>query len=237
MNKSAFDLPAAFFADLEDTKPTRNTFGDIHGNWTPSACMMWYDGIIDDILTHPGTRINEVAKRLGRSPSTISTIINSDLFKARWAQRREAFSAALDEKIRDKMFKVADLALDSTLAVLEKKRDAVPLPLLNDIAKTTLDRLGYFPSAPHPGASVNINLNPPVHQTVTAEGLARAREHLLRSERIIEAVVGPVPVVNRHEATVRKTNESESELNAGENGNTSPSPPAAGQEVETEEED
>ena len=56
--------------------------------------MRWYDRIIDDMLTHPGTTIADCAARLGRHEDTISTIVNCDLFRARYAQWCEPFNEA-----------------------------------------------------------------------------------------------------------------------------------------------
>jgi hypothetical protein len=157
--------------------------------------MAWYDGIIDDLLSHPGTTIKDCALRLGRSYGTVSTIYNSDLFKARYRQRREAFEETLKDKLTDKLVKVAEAALDHTLTALEKKRDAIPLPLLNDIAKSSLDRLGYGPEPPRSGSpSVNVNLtNNNATQTVSAEGLARARAHL----KTLELKKNPAPLQSK----------------------------------------
>jgi hypothetical protein len=179
-------LPEDFIADLDSVKPITNVFGDFGRFWRPTTAMAWYDGIIDDLLSHPGTTIKDCAQRLGRSYGTVSTIYNSDLFKARYRQRREAFEETLKDKLTDKLVKVAEAALDHTLTALEKKRDAIPLPLLNDIAKSSLDRLGYGPQ-PSRSESPLVTINNANNSaTVSPEGLARARAHLqtLESSRV-----------------------------------------------------
>jgi hypothetical protein len=143
-----------------------------------TSTLPWYDSIIDDILTNPGTTITDTAKRLGRSRSTISAIVSSDLFRARWAQRREQFSAALDERLTRKLATVAEKGLDATIDILEKKRDSIPLPVLNETVKNSLDRLGYGPSPSVP-APVVVNNN-----VVSAEALAAARENLKTIEQV-----------------------------------------------------
>jgi hypothetical protein len=171
-------VPESFFADAEGANASRNVFGDIRREWSPSAAMLWYDGIIDDLLANPGTSLKAVAQRLGRSYSVVNTVVNSDLFRARYEQRRAQFNEALDRKLTHKIAAVAEAALDHTLTALETKRDAIPLPQLMEIAQGSLDRLGYAPQKVGGAASVQVNVGTIAGQTVSAEGLARAREHL-----------------------------------------------------------
>jgi hypothetical protein len=183
-----------FFMDLDDTVPQRNTFGNKGSNWTPAGAMKWYDQIIDDLLANPGTNLTDCAARLGRHPNTVQTIARSDLFNARFAQRRAQYEEALNQRLVAKLTRVADLSLDNTILVLEKKRDAVPLPLLNDITKTALDRLGYSP-AREAGSAVQVTLN---NNVVSAEALAQAREKL----KLVEQVQTPA-VPRTHAEGVR----------------------------------
>lgn len=192
------DIPERFFMDLDDTPPVRSTFGNEgkHG-WTPAGAMKWYDDIIDDLLANPGSSMTDCAHRLGRSPSTVQTICASDLFKARWSQRRTQYEELLNQKLVAKLTKTADLALDLTIEVMQKKRDAVPLPTLVEITKSSLDRLGYSPKGDSPQVNV-YNTN----NVVSAEALAAAREKLKLVEGVVthgEAVRPQVP----REASVR----------------------------------
>jgi len=169
------ELPASFWMEANDLPhnrpgPPRSPGGT--GMWKPMASLVWYDSIIDDILANPGTRLKDTAARLGRSNTTISSVVSSDLFKARWVQRREQFSQALDERLTRKLAAVAEKGLDATIEILEKKRDSIPLPVLNETVKNSLDRLGYGPSPP-PAAPVIVNNN-----VVSAEALAAARDNL-----------------------------------------------------------
>jgi hypothetical protein len=176
------ELPASFWMDdptlLPHTPRGRPREGGT-GQWKPMSSLVWYDSIIDDILTNPGTTMKQTAARLGRSATTICSVVSSDLFKARWAQRREQFSAALDERLTRKLATVAEKGLDATIDILEKKRDSIPLPVLNETVKNSLDRLGYGPS-PAPAQAVVVNNN-----VVSPEALARARENLRTIEQVV----------------------------------------------------
>lgn len=173
------ELPADFFSGIRPTPPKDNRSWEYRRDVMRG--MLWYDSIIDDILAHPGTKLNETAARLNKAPNTIYLIVGSDLFKARWAQRRAKFNDDLDLRLTGKIAKVAELALDATITTLEKKQDAVPLQQLKEISKDALDRLGYGPStqAPqHPSVVIHNNpqANAAVANQVSGESLARARE-------------------------------------------------------------
>lgn len=166
------ELPPDFFEGIKDTPASDSP--------RIATALRWYDGIIDDILANPGTTVKDTAARLGRSPSTISAICGSDLFKSRWEQRRAQFNLALDLHLSQKLAQVAEKALDHTITQLDTKRDSIPLPMLKDLAMESLDRLGYSPSrSERPEVSVNIVNNP---GAASAEALAAAREKM----RILE---------------------------------------------------
>ena len=177
------EIPGDLFADLEQVAPAKP------GPHQPSVAQRWYDGIIDDILANPGTSIKDTAARLGRHPNTISAICNSDLFKSRWEQRRAQFSMALDLHLSNKLARVAEKALDHTLAALDRTQDKTPLPILKDLAMQSLDRLGYGPSrSESPSAQVNVNVQ---SGAASAEGLERARRAIeLRANKPSPPVAG-----------------------------------------------
>lgn len=191
------EIPGSIFDDLEGTVPLRNTFGcEKSQGWTPAGAMKWYDSIIDDLLANPGTDLTDCAHRLGRSPDTVQAIARSDMFKARWAQRRQQYEELLNQKLVAKLTQTADLALDCTIEVLKKKRDAVPLPILAELTKTALDRLGYAPQGREAGSQVHVTLQQ--NNVVSAEALAAAREKL----KLVESVAHGPP--DGREATGRE---------------------------------
>jgi len=178
------EIPGDLFTDLEQVAPAKP------GPHQPSVAQKWYDGIIDDILANPGTSIKDTAARLGRHPNTISAICNSDLFKSRWEQRRAQFSMALDLHLSNKLARVAEKALDHTLAALDRTQDKTPLPILKDLAMQSLDRLGYGPSrSESPSAQVNVNVQ---SGAASQEGLERARRQIELSAKRHHEVPPPV---------------------------------------------
>jgi hypothetical protein len=151
---------------------------DEAANWQPKRYRYWYDNIIDILLAEPHLSQKEIALKLGRHAATIGMIMNSDLFRARYEQRRSAKSLALQETLNGKLTATATLALEITEEVLRKKRDQVPLGELVDVADKALARLGYGPKVQSSSAQVVVN-NATVVAPVSADELRSARAKLI----------------------------------------------------------
>jgi hypothetical protein len=149
----------------------------------------WHDALIDYMLTHPGAPLKEIALEFKRSISHISVIINTDMFKARFAQRRESFNQELGASVQRKMLGALDLALDVVTDQLNTKRSQIPFKDTAAFVNTTLERLGYGSSA-KPGVAVTINASPQV--SISASDLQEARELLRRSEAAKLIDVSPI---------------------------------------------
>ena len=157
------------YADLKATKPFR---------W-------WHEAIIDDMLAFPLDTLEKRGARLGRAPNSLSLIINSDMFQAMYAARREAYNERLAGSISGKTAQVADKALDIVLETLEKKRDSLPFDSLVELTDRTLARLGYGAKSAATNVQVNVGHVPPM---VNAAQLAEARAALraVENSRVIE---------------------------------------------------
>ena len=153
----------------------------------------WHEAIIDDMLAFPLSSNKERALRLGYGEPYLSTIINSDMFKAAYASRREAFNERLDASITGKIAKAANLALDVTIESLEQKRGRIPFKDLVESTDSLLSRLGYGGSAAA-GAATQVNVNVNAAPRVTPELLSEAREALRRTERF-RALDAPAPAL------------------------------------------
>ncbi len=191
-------IPDSFFADI--LADSREAAARPQSQWQqdqqPQKYMYWYDSIIDDMFSHPGESLKSTALRLGRSPNMIYLIVNSDLFKARYAQRRDRFNEDLDHRLIGKLASVAEKAIDFTLEAMDKKRESIPLPLLQEIQKSALDRLGYGPREAQPAQQVTVNASGnEVSISVTSGALAAAREKLrnLEARANHARVVSPSP--------------------------------------------
>lgn len=154
----------------------------------------WYPAIADAMLRNPDYSQEKIARELGKTPVTISMIVNTDLFRDYFAQRRKDWERTHDASLVQKTMKVASSALDILAESMEKKRDSIPIGQLTQIATSALDRLGYSPNkpaAPAGGLTVNAQ-NAQLVMPVSADQLREAQDaiRLAQSRR-----VAPIPVL------------------------------------------
>lgn len=145
----------------------------------------WHEAIIDDMLLHPLDDLKTRSARLKYSAAYLSLIINSDMFKAIYEQRRLLFQDRLDQNIANKLTTVASLSLDIMKESLDKKRTAIPFKDLAAANDSLLNRLGYgAPSGGAGGVNVNVNTGQQlVAAPVTKEQLDAARGIIRGVER------------------------------------------------------
>ena len=158
----------ASYADVKANKPMR---------W-------WHDAIIDDMLAFPLDTLAQRSLRLNYTVAYLSVIMNTDLFKAAYQQRKASYQANMDQALVMKTTQVAAKGLDLLLEAMETKRAQIPFGVLSDTVDKTLNRLGY--GVKPVGNPVNVNVNAPggvVGVTVSAEQLAEARQALRAAEQ------------------------------------------------------
>lgn len=137
--------------------------------------MLWYySAIIDWMVANPGRPLRECAQYIGRTQTTLSIIINSDMFKAALAQRKAEFQNMHDIGLIQKTTRVANAGLDAILDSLEKRRDKIPLADLNTVTEGALSRLGYG-TKPAAGVTVNVGTTTNVVLPVSSADLEVAR--------------------------------------------------------------
>lgn len=163
----------ANYADLKANKPLR---------W-------WHDALIDYLLVHPTATGAELSAEFKRTPSYISIVMNTDMFKARFAQRRAQLNEQLGQSVQRKLLGALDLALDVVTEQMETKRAQLPFKDTSAFINTTLERLGYGVKPQAGSVAVTVN-NSPQQVTVSAQELQEARNLLRRSEaaKVIEHV-------------------------------------------------
>lgn len=120
-----------------------------NGRW-----RWWYPAIADWLITNPGGKQEDCAKHLGKHANTVSLIMNSDLFKAYFEERRREYEKGIDHRLRDKMTQVVEASLDNLFKVIDTKREQVPIKMLAEVSTSLLDRLGYAPTS---GPTVTID--------------------------------------------------------------------------------
>jgi hypothetical protein len=146
----------------------------------------WYSSIADIMIRDPSITKAAIALELDKSATTISFIVNTNLFQDYLAQRKEEWRKQHDHAILSKLTRVAELSLDSVAEHLEKKKDQVPLPVAVEAMTSALDRLGYGIKQ-QPAVSVQVNQDNSRTQTVVIEGVsATALEEARTALRVAE---------------------------------------------------
>lgn len=155
----------------------------------------YHSRIIDWIIANPGGKMQDCAKFVNRAPSTLSLIVNSDLFKAALEQRKREFQAMHDFGIIERTTRVATSALDAILTTIDKKRDNIPLDVLNEVADAALTRLGYGAAPAAPSAPVINTQNANVYIEASRQDLEEARMALRQAQETrVKAIAPPQPI-------------------------------------------
>ena len=115
-----------------------------------------HDAMIDIIVENPWVHQNHLASHFGYSPAWISTVMATDMFKAKLAQRREevvdpALKASLEERFRG--------VVETSLRVLHEKlsQPVVPDNLVLRAVELGAKALGLGGHAAPPPPTVNAN--------------------------------------------------------------------------------
>ncbi len=160
-----------------------NTYGPKLVN-TLRRHSYWYDALIDWMISNPGSSMTAIAKEFKKNLSTISMIVNSDMFKARFELRRKELNERMAEEIATETSTVALLSLREVSKRLRDNPAAIPIGQLTEISHSTLDRLGYG-QKPLNNQQNNVVVNVTVPQSVLSEARQSMRE--LHSKNSLDA--------------------------------------------------
>lgn len=166
MEISLFQLPAE--------GPLKNGIKPVH------------EAFADYMLINPGCTLRQMGEYFGYTVSWICTVINSDMFKAYMAGRREQICATVAEDLPSKLRGAAHLATERMVEILEKTEDS---DTVIDCFDKILHRYGYAPNAKN-GAQAQAGrmvLNQQNNNFyLTKEELAGAKGHLIEAHAIRE---------------------------------------------------
>lgn len=127
-----------------------------------------HDALIDIMIAEPQLQQRELAKIFDRTEAWISTLINSDAFQARLAERREEvvnpdIAASVEERLRA----LADISLQRLIEKIATPVQVVSDQFLLDTAKMSTASLGYGARAPA-GGNINVGVVVQVPQKATS---------------------------------------------------------------------
>lgn len=134
-----------------------------------------HDAMIDMLVENPWIHQNHLAAHFGYSPSWISTVMATDMFKAKMAERREelidpALKASLEERFRG--------VIETSLRVLHEKlhQPVVPDNLVLRAVELGAKALGLGGhAAPPPAVNANDALNNLASRLLALQSQTRER--------------------------------------------------------------
>ena len=129
--------------------------------------------ILNWLVLNPEKTQGECATYFGITEAWLSVVINSDVFQARWAQRKHFIADQTDKLMIAKARGVVDKGLDRLETLVENSQD--PAFILQTTDKM-MGRLGFGHKPVGPTVTVTQN-----NLTVDAGTLAAARQSILQS--------------------------------------------------------
>lgn len=160
-----------------------------------------HEAVMDWLVLNPDRSLRECADHFGYTQPWLSTLIHSDIFQAKLAERRLEVNARIAASIPEKLTAVADIALDKLAEKVSASEDP---DFILDAADRALHRMGFAPaSARNPGGSPGLpGPGPGAVQNnffITGNDLAQARQIMQAAGQQIpltidaEVVVEPAP--------------------------------------------
>jgi hypothetical protein len=103
-----------------------------------------HEAIMDFMLMNPGAPLSQMATEFGYTVSWLSTVINSDLFQMRFAERRAEVDSLVHADIPARMRGIVGMGLEKIAGHMEKTQD---MDFVSETTDKLLHRLGYAPKA------------------------------------------------------------------------------------------
>ena len=102
-----------------------------------------HEAVMNWMLMNPDKSLRECADQFGYTQSWLSTLIHSDIFQARLAERQEGIRVRIADSIPQKLRMAADIGVEKLASHLEKSEDP---DFILDATDKLLHRLGYAPA-------------------------------------------------------------------------------------------
>jgi DNA-binding MarR family transcriptional regulator len=152
------------------------------------------------IISSPGISQNEIADRLGYSASWVSTVIATDAFQAKLAEKREEIvdpimRASAEEQARGLYFRSMEILREKLRAQPEQIPDQLALQTFSLSARA----LGYG-AREQPPAAVQVNVEQ--HLNVLGENLTQLLRR--KSAQLQETIDGEVERIGPSDDTPRE---------------------------------
>lgn len=133
-----------------------------------------HEEIMNYLLMYPLASRTEVAEYFQVTRAWLATIVNSDIFQARLAEKqKEIFGEVVVDSVKERLSAVAQLSAERLLEKVEVSEDE---RFLLDAAMASAKALGYGVKASGPAVQVTNNF------TASAELLAAARGRIIEAQ-------------------------------------------------------
>lgn len=128
-----------------------------------------HDAILDFILANPCAGLRELAAETGYTISWLSQVINSDIFQAEYARRRDGLECSIMQPIATRLNAVAQLAIDRIEDLLQTTED--PDTIIDSFDKV-MHRTGYAPNSSKSPIAIQNNVTFLINKDDLAQGRA-----------------------------------------------------------------
>lgn len=102
-----------------------------------------HEAVMNWMLMNPDKSLRECADHFGYTQSWLSTLIHSDIFQVKLAERQEGIRTRIADSIPQKLRMAADVGIEKLATKLEESEDA---DFILDATDKLLHRLGYAPA-------------------------------------------------------------------------------------------
>lgn len=151
-----------------------------------------HEAFADYLLMNPQCTYKEMGAYFGYTGSWVCTVVNSDMFKAYFAERRKGIVVQIAQDLPARLAAAASLATEKVIGVLEKTED--PDTIIDAFDKI-LHRHGFAPNAKggqQPGPQIGQQTNIFYLQK---DDLAAARQQFIKAHQ-------PAPLESKGDSAI-----------------------------------
>jgi len=139
-----------------------------------------HEAIMSYMIAFPHHGLREIGDYFGYSPSWISQLINSDLFKSKLRERQDAHYSKLSTTLVEKLEAAANVGVEKLTDMMEKSQDP---KFIKESTSDILSRLGF--GAPKSPAGIQFNAPGAQVMMINSGDLAEARKIMRESGKVI----------------------------------------------------
>lgn len=134
-----------------------------------------HERIMDWLVQNPEKSLRECSQHFNYSQAWLSTVINSDAFRAKLAALHGEVHARVANDVPARMARIADVVLDRLATVVEHTDNP---DFLLEVGDSILTKMGYGGKSSAPATPVQNNF------TINVNDLASARAQLLSAQSV-----------------------------------------------------